>query len=251
MQHLIYKKEKTRKSSHRKKKTSIIEETKNTEPNEPPVGSILEHYLDRQNELMARLLKDLREDKKLENLRQQELLEKLNSSSGRYRSLPPNYSAEGYSGRSFFSPLKMHQSHLSHHHHHHDRRDRDPYGEYYEPMECEYCRSRRLPPPRQDYVLPEQRSRYEPLPIQPRMTLPKKRVPNTRRAKSLLKTFMWVLATPGLWFISVAKWAEKRRKEEVDQLRYVVPRNMEVFFIQNNSFVLNYNRNSLSLQALL
>ena len=39
---------------------------------------------------------------------------------------------------------------------------------------------------------------------------------------------LWGLSLPGLWFLSIVKWAEQRRISELKILKDEIPENLEV-----------------------
>ena len=49
------------------------------------------------------------------------------------------------------------------------------------------------------------------------------------RARKLIRQLAWSVSLPGLWFISVVKWAEQRREEELNVLSDEIPENLEVY----------------------
>ena len=93
VQPVIVHDEKKKKKKKKKEKAS----TEPTPPDNRPVESLLGHYLDRQNQLMVRILRDIEDDKKNSYLREQALMNQQRLIGyGRNSSYPPPGYAPGY-----------------------------------------------------------------------------------------------------------------------------------------------------------
>jgi len=203
-------KDKEEKKDKKKKKEK---EEKNVDIK--PLESLLGQYLDRQNQLMARIFRDIEDDKKRENLKQAYLKNSpdfghgndSNSDSPGRRSLANSPGKHARS--SSLIPLKNtipSQTRLTQE----DDLSPNPFIR------------RRLDGLNTDISNKLLRKDSE---IRNQFL----RKPNRMRGRKLLKQFAWGLALPSLWFLSVVKWSEQRRESELKVLRDEIPEHLETF----------------------
>jgi len=185
---------------HDEKKKKKKKKKSDKEPEDKPVESMLGHYLDRQNQLMVRILRDIEDDKKNSYLREQALLNQQRFPYGRNSSYPPPGYPPGYMWDhpdSLNAPTRRFNSMIP--------QDPFPVKPFY-PGESQQQSPKEAP-----------------------KKAPPKKAPNRARGKKMLKSMLWGLALPGLWFLSIVKWAEQRRISELKILKDEIPENLETF----------------------